>query len=191
MPHLHPLDPENASPEGREAMDSAREGMGFAPNLIKVMAHAPPVAEGYLALHEKVSATTLDPMEQQIVLLGASFENGCDYCMAAHTGGLKQAGADDDLVEAARDGETLPDERLDTLLTFTRTVVRERGWVPDEAVQAFRDAGFEEHQILEVVLGVAMKTLSNYTNHVADTPLDDELQPFAWSKPETIDAAAD
>ena len=186
---ISPLDPEHASDAGRQAMEKAREGLGFVPNLIRVMAHAPPAAEGYLALNGLLQETSFDAVEQQIVLLSVSYENGCDYCMAAHTGGLKQAGADDELIEAARSGEPLPDARLDALRAFTRAVVRERGWVPDEAVRDFLDSGFEQPQVLEVVLGVAMKTLSNYTNHIAGTPLDDELRPFAWAKSEAAVAA--
>lgn len=191
MPDLQPLDRESAPERARESMQKAEDAFGFVPNLIGVMSHAPPVAEAYLTLGGLVDETSLSPGEQQVVLLSVSFENGCDYCMAAHTGGAKQAGVSDDVIEALREGREVPDDRLRALSTFTRAVVRERGWVGDEEIERFLGAGFEKEQILEVVLAVAMKTLSNYTNHIAGTPLDGPLQDFAWTKPERVGAAAD
>lgn len=182
-------DRQSAPDDAQEALRTAKEGFGFVPNLIGIMAEAPTVAKGYLALHENVSASSLSPVEQQIVLLTVSFENGCDYCMAAHSGGGKQAGMDDATLDALRVGKAIPDARQEALRRFTRAVVRERGWVDDTDVEAFLDAGYERRQLLEVILGVTMKTLSNYVNHIAETPLDAPLSDFAWSAPEGSVAA--
>ncbi len=76
----------------------------------------------------------------------------------------------------------MPNDRLEALRTFTLKVVRNRGNVDDNAVQAFLDAGFTKRQILEVVLGVAQKVMSNYTNHLANTPVDAPFKMFAWHK---------
>lgn len=191
MAMLEPLDKNDAPEEARGPMQTAEDAFGFVPNLIGVMAHAPPVAEGYLALGGLLEKTSFSGVEQQLLLLAISVENGCDYCVAAHTGGAMQAGADDEVIQALRAGDPLPDDRLAALTTFTRAVVRERGWVDDEQVEAFLHAGFGEEQILEVILAVSMKTLSNYVNHVAETPLDEALEPLAWSRPEGVGAAAD
>ena len=88
--------------------------------------------------------------------------------------------ADDEVVQALRNGDPIPDERLEALRTFTRRTVDKRGWLSGEDLESFLGAGFNKAQVLEVITGVAQKTLSNYTNHIAHTPLDEAFQPFSW-----------
>lgn len=170
-------------------LEMAEEAFGFAPNLIGVLAEAPVAAKAYLQLGQLLGESSFDPVEQQVVLLTVSFENGCEYCMGAHSAVAKMNEADDAVIEALREGKALPDERLEALHRFTRAVVRERGWVGDDDLQSFLDAGFEKAQVLEVLVGVAMKTLSNYTNHIAETPLDEQFEDFRWEN-EAAQAAA-
>jgi alkylhydroperoxidase family enzyme len=109
-------------------------------------------------------------------------EHNCHYCVPAHTGIAKNMGVSDDISDALRNQTPLPNTRLEALRTFTLSVVRERGNVDDNAVQAFLDAGFTRRHILEVVLGVSQKVMSNYTNHLADTVLDEPFRQFKWHK---------
>jgi uncharacterized peroxidase-related enzyme len=178
-----PVHDRETAPDAADSMDAAEEAFGFVPNLIGVMAEAPVVAATYLKLGEMLEKTSFSPVEQELILLAASAENRCDYCVAAHTGGVASAGGDDATVEALRNGEPLPDARLQALRRFVQAVVRERGWVDDAEVERFREAGFDRGQVLELLVGVAMKTLSNYTNHMADTPLDEALTPLRWEAP--------
>lgn len=177
---------ESAPGDAGEHLRMAQAGFGFAPNLLRIMADAPAVSGAYLMLHEKFSSTSLTPMEQQVVLLSVSYENTCEYCMAAHTGGAMKAGMDETTLGALRSGAPLADPKLEALRTFTRHIVQERGFASESAIAAFLSFGYSRSSILEVVLGVTMKTLSNYTNHVAKTPLDDELSPLAWTKSEAV-----
>lgn len=174
-------DTTTAPAEARERLEKAQQAMGFIPNLFAHMAEAPATLEAYQTLDGILAKTSLSPVEREVVLLATSVHNRCHFCVAAHSGRAKQAGMDDGVLEALRAGGTLPDERLDALATFTRAVVHERGWVGDAALQAFIDSGFTREQALEVVLGVALKTLSNYTNHITGTPLNAELSPLAWN----------
>ena len=89
---------------------------------------------------------------------------------------------DDAITEALRNETPLATEKLEALRDFTLSVVRDRGNVNDDAVQAFLDAGFTKRQILEVVLAAAQKVMSNYTNHLANTPIDKPFQKFEWHK---------
>jgi uncharacterized peroxidase-related enzyme len=155
--------------------------MGFAPNLVRVLANAPAAAHAYLDLGARFRETSLSPVEQQVVLLAVSFANGCDYCMAAHSTAAVRVGVGAEDLAALRDGTALADERLDALRDLTRALVEDRGRVPDGTLQRFLDAGYSRTNVLEVLLGVAMKTLSNYTNHVADTPLDDVFEAQRWA----------
>jgi uncharacterized peroxidase-related enzyme len=171
----------DSAPAAGAAMAAVQQKFGFVPNLVRTMAEAPATLEGYLALGELLGKTSLSPIEQQLVLIAVSRANGCEYCVAAHSAGLRQAGMASDAIDAARDGGPLADARLEALRAFTTTLVETRGWPGPEALAAFRAAGFGNQQILEVILAVGMKTISNYVNHVAATPLDRELRAFAWS----------
>ncbi len=173
-------DTTTAPAEARERLEKAQKAMGFIPNLFANMAEAPASLEAYQTLDGIFAKTSLSPVEREVVLLATSVENRCHFCVAAHSGRAKQAGMDEAVLDALRAGGKLPDARLDALATFTRAVVRERGWAGDAAVQDFIDAGFTHGQVLEVVLGVSLKTLSNYTNHIAGTPLNTELSSLAW-----------
>ncbi|MEO0337271.1 MAG: carboxymuconolactone decarboxylase family protein, partial [Pseudomonadota bacterium] len=108
--------------------------------------------------------------------------NNCHYCMAAHSTVAKMVGLPDHILEALRKGGELDDPKLNALATFTRRVVQDRGWVKDEDVQKFLDAGYTQANIYDVILGVAHKTISNYVNHIFQTPVDDAFQPQAWSR---------
>lgn len=89
---------------------------------------------------------------------------------------------DDAITDALRNETPLPTEKLEALRNFTLSVVRDRGNVDNNAVQAFLEAGFTKRQVSEVILGAAQKVMSNYTNHLANTPIDKPFQKFAWQK---------
>ena len=180
--------PDSASGAGAEQLQRAREVFGMTPNLLRVLADAPPAARAYLDLHEALADSSLTPTEQQVATLAASFRNECGYCMAAESAGAHASDMDPQILEALRHGEPLPDSKLEALRTFTIAVVDARGWVGDDAVEAFLHAGFDRAQVLEVVLAVAKKTLSNYVNHIAGTPVDEAFQDFTWEVPETVGA---
>lgn len=191
MSILQPQTDESASEAGADAIRKAESAFGFAPNLVRMLAVSPQAAEAYLAVDDLFSRTDLTPVEQQVVLLSTSFENRCHYCMAAHTAVAKEAGASEGVLEALRNGEKLPDDRLEALRSFVVTLVQERGWVGESTVQAFLDSGFDERHVLDVIVGVMLKTCSNYANHIADTPVDEAFQPFAWEAPQEAAQAAD
>lgn len=101
----------------------------------------------------------------------------------------KMSGMDDDSVEALREGTPLGEEKLEALRAFTRAVVVNRGWVSVEITQSFLNAGYTQQNILEVILGVSVKVLSNYTNHFANTPLDPFMKGTEWTHPNKRDAS--
>ncbi|GBQ93031.1 4-carboxymuconolactone decarboxylase [Acetobacter nitrogenifigens DSM 23921 = NBRC 105050] len=172
--------PDAAKPifEGVEA------AFGFVPNLQSYMAESPELLSGYTALWDLFSKTTLTTHEQQVVYLTANFENECHYCMTGHTTLAMMQKMDSAVIAALRDGTELPDARLEALHHFTSLVVRNRGWVSDDEVDAFIAAGFTRRNVLEVVLGVATKVISNYTNHIVHTPLDAFMKGNEWTRPE-------
>jgi len=175
---LHSID---EAPEGsKPLLKKAQEGFGMIPNLLKVFAESPAVTEGYLKLNELLEQTDFSPEEQQLLLLAVSVKNECHYCVAAHSTHLRnQLNIDDEIIDAVRNNVSVPDNKLNALVTYTQTVVEKRGFVSEEDMQAFLNAGYSKRHLLEVNLAVAMKTLSNYTNHIARTPVD---EPFEAEK---------
>ncbi|GHE02927.1 carboxymuconolactone decarboxylase [Defluviimonas sp. 20V17] len=177
----HSLD---TSPEkSRPLLEASYRSFGRVPGLHAVMAEAPALLEGYQQLHRLFSQeTSFDKDEMTVVWQTINVEHACHYCVPAHTGIAKVMKVDDTISEALRNETPLPNTHLEALRGFTLQVVRQRGEVTDAQVQRFLDAGFTKRQVLEVVLGVAQKVMSNYTNHLAQTPVDAPMQAFAWTK---------
>ena len=164
-------------------LEAAEKKFGFIPNLIGELAESPATVEAYLTLGGIYGKSSFTPAEQQVVLLTANYENECHYCMAAHSAGAKMAKLSDVAIDALRAGTPIPDTKLEALRVFARKVVTQRGWVDPSDVTAFLNAGYSKANVLEVVTGVALKTISNYVNHIAETPLDDKFAALKWEKP--------
>ena len=177
---IHTLDtaPTNSLP----ALEASFKNNGRIPGLHGVMAEVPSLLAVYNFAHQQFMATSLDAEEKTVVWQSVNVEQNCHYCVPAHTGIAKIMGVDDAITEALRNQTALPTIKLEALRTFTLKVVRERGFVDDADTQRFLDAGYTETSILEVILGVSQKIMSNYTNHFAKTPVDEVFQKFAWQK---------
>lgn len=173
---------ETAPAESKQSLESVARNFGFVPNLMGVLAESPAAIQAYLAVSEIFGRSDLSPVERQVVLLTVSTENGCGYCVAAHTMAARMSQVPDDVISALRDGTRISNPRLGTLSEITRKIVRQRGWLSETDVAAFYDAGLSKRQILDVVVGITQKTLSNYVNHIAETPLDDAFRAAAWTK---------
>ncbi len=177
-----PLHSSETAPEGsKPILAAAQKKFGFVPNLIRVMAEAPAAVKAYTTIMDIFEGTSLSNAEKQTVLLSASLVNECDYCMAAHSTMATMKGVPADIIDALRSGTTLPDTKLDALAVLTRSVVETRGWPSEAAKEAFFAAGYGASEYLEVIVGVTVKTLSNYANHAADTPLDIAFQTHKWA----------
>ncbi len=137
-----------------------------------MLAEAPAALEGYATLFQIFDKSSFTPAERQVVYLTANYENECQYCMAGHSVLAKIAHVPDQAIAALREGQRIEDSQLEALRTFTSKVVTNRGWVSEADVNAFLAAGYTKQNVLEVILGVAVKVISNYTNHVAHTPAD-------------------
>jgi uncharacterized peroxidase-related enzyme len=174
---------ESAPQDSRPLLEKAESKFGFLPNILAGMAEAPALLEAYMTLSGIFDKTSFSPAERQLILLTVSYENECHFCVAAHTGGAKKAQMDDKHIEALRGGQMLDDPKLETLRAFTRKVVTQRGWIDDSDVQKMLDAGYSKQNVLEVIVGVGLKTISNYTNHIIATPLNEQLEPLKWDKP--------
>lgn len=173
---IHSID---SAPDGsKPLLEGSQKAFGMIPNLHGVMAEAPTVLEAYQKLHQLFTETSLSSDEQNVVWLTINVEHECHYCVPAHTGIAKSMHVGDEVINALRNKTPLADEKLEALRTFTLAAVRKRGAVNESDLDAFHDAGFTQQQVLEVLLGVSQKVLSNYVNHIAKTPVDEAFKQF-------------
>ncbi len=177
----HDLD--SAPAESRAVMESAQQAYGMLPNLYRKMAESPALIRGYAELGSIFAGSSLSAVEQQVVLLATSAANGCSYCVGAHSVMADMTKVPPAVTDAIRDGSPVPDARLQALRSFTQLLVAGRGWVAEADQQALLDAGYSRAQLLDVVLGVGLKTLSNYANHIMQTELDEPFAGRAWQPP--------
>lgn len=178
-------DAETAPAESRPEIEKSIAAFGFFPKLHQILAEAPATYEAYNTTFRLFrTATTLSPLEQQVVMMTANFENRCHYCTAGHSLLMTLEKAPAEVVRALRDGVPLTDSRLEALRLFTRALIERRGHVGDDALKIFLAAGFTRRQALEVLTGLAAKLLSNFTNALAHTELDPPVVAWAWTHPD-------
>ncbi len=173
---------ENAPEKSKAILETVKAKFGFVPNLMGVFAASPEILQAYLTVTRLLDETSLTETERQIALLAASSVNNCEYCMAAHSTASKIQNLPADAIEAVRSNSPIGDLKLEALRQFVIAVTEKRGNVEARETAAFLDAGYTEQNLLEVILAVALKTLSNYTNHIAETPLDEAFAPAKWKK---------
>lgn len=179
----HDLD--TAPEASKPLLEQSQKAFGRLPGLHKVLAESPQAYEGYQVLHKLFTETDFDAEELTVVWQAINVENECHYCVPAHTGIAKMMKVSDEISDALRNETALPTPKLEALRTFTVQMFRQRGNVSDDQMKAFFDAGYGHRAVLDVILGMAQKTISNYVNHVAQTPVDGVFKPLAWERGDT------
>jgi uncharacterized peroxidase-related enzyme len=180
---IHTLE---TAPEGsKERLGAVAKAWGFVPQMQATLATSPVALQAYDTLFGLVARSTLSPVEQQVAYLAISVFHACEYCTMGHTWLARSVHMDEDAIQALRESRPIADARLQALRVFAESVVRERGFVGDPAVDAFLAAGFTQANVLEVVTVAATKTISNYTNHITHTPKESFMSDpaLAWTAP--------
>lgn len=175
-----PLD--KAEPLARATLETAQQKLGMIPNMYAYMANAPGLLETYRFGYDLFrQASGFTPVEQEVILLSISYENGCEYCMAAHSFLADvQSKVPRGVTEALRNGADISDSRLRALSRFTRILVQQRGRPRQSDLDLFRAAGYTDAQVLQIILAIGVKTLSNYTNHLCGTEVDGAFATRSW-----------
>jgi uncharacterized peroxidase-related enzyme len=172
------------APEGSaKILNDVQAAWGFVPNLHRVLADSPTALEAYGALWTLAEKTGLTPQERNIAYLAIIYENECTYCMAGHTNLSKMAKVSDADIAAVREGRPIADAKLEALRRFAALVTRQRGVVGEAEVSAFKAAGYDNRAVLDVLVLAATKLISNYTNHLAQTPNDAFMKGAEWTAP--------
>lgn len=160
--------PEIANGEGKALLTSIEKSFGFVPNLFAYMAEAPSTIQAYLAMNEIFEKSSFSPAQQQIVLLAISVENQCEFCTVVHRALGKMNKSNQQTLDALNTNTKINDASDRVLITFTRKMVNQRGHMDQSDIQNFLKTGFNKQQILEIVLAVSIKTLSNYISHLTE-----------------------
>ena len=177
---LNPVTIQTAPAESRPTLEKIQRGFGFVPNLMATFANSPTVLNGYMALDAIWEKGSFTPVERTLILLAASVVNDCGYCTAAHSTVLKAfLKVPADTVAAVRHGKDLSDLKFDALVKYTREIVETRGRVSEATLNYFLSVGYTAPQAMEVLIGVALKTVSNYLDHINPTPIDDAFKAEA------------
>lgn len=176
-----PLHTVNTAPEAsREALEGLQTELRMIPNLAASMAESPELLIGFLALRRLMERGSFRPGQVQVLALANAFENACEYCMALHSTVALSVGVPRDAVAALREGRDPADPQLGALSRFSRALVRARGKVPAEELNALLAAGFKRRHALEIVLQIATSIMPNFAHHLTGCPIDEVFQPERW-----------
>lgn len=171
---------QTAALKSRAIFEAITQARGFVPNVYAVYGSLPGAMNGFVGLTGAFGDSSLSPAEREVVQLAVSVANRCRYCVAGHTAFAADAGLKDAHVRAMRDGRDPDDDRLGALARFARKLTTERGRNCAKECTDFLMAGYSPDQALEVIIGVANKTLSNMTANLLELPLDENFAPYAW-----------
>jgi uncharacterized peroxidase-related enzyme len=183
-------DASSAPTDSTEILDGVQKSWGLVPNLHRVLAASPAALEAYATLWGIAEKTGFTPQERNIAYIAIIYENECTYCMAGHTNLSRMAKVEPEAIEAVREGRPIADPKLEALRQFAAKVTRSRGVLSDADVSAFKAAGYDNRAMLDVLVLAATKLISNYTNHLAQTPLDPFMKGAEWNAPGKLKPAA-
>ncbi|MBR1221704.1 carboxymuconolactone decarboxylase family protein [Bradyrhizobium sp. U87765 SZCCT0131] len=179
---------DDAPEAARAGLRTALANNGYLPNLVRLLANAPAALEAYQTVSAINARAGLSLAEREAVQITAAATHGCGFCVAGHTAiATKKVGLSSDAIDALRTQAAGPDARLNAVADFTHAVIRGRGAVGDDELQAFQAAGFSDANALEVVLGVSLATLCNFANNLGQPALNPELEAYRW--PSAVAAA--
>lgn len=180
--HLEAQTVDTNDEAARALLLKVKAEVGFVPNMYAKMANAPGVLDTYLFGQRRFrEASGFTPVEQEVILLTISHFHGCSYCMAAHSMiADKISKVPADILNAIRAGVAIPDAQIAALSEFTRILVEHRGNPTHAQLELFKEAGYSDRQVLEIILAIAVKTISNYCNHVFHTEVDPVFGKYKW-----------
>ena len=163
---------EAAPAASRPLLETVKQQLGVAPNLFRLVSNSPAALEGYLSLSRALAKGALPAPTRERIALAVAEINGCSYCLSAHTYlGKNLAKLDDTEITANRNGSS-NDAKAEAAVKFAVKVARERGHVSEADLHAVKSAGYDDAQVIEMVLHVALNTWTNYINEVAKTDID-------------------
>lgn len=177
---LKPISLASANEMQTSVLEKAQKQVGFIPNMYSNMVNMPAYLDTYLHGYNLFrSESELSPAEQEVVFLAISISNNCDYCLAAHsTLAAKYSEVPESVLNAIRCGEVIADEKLAALYAVAFEVSESRGKPNASIVNKFLALGYSERHLLAITLAVSVKVLSNYSNHMFNTNVDEVFADY-------------
>lgn len=166
---------QDVSENNQAIFNQLQKGLGFVPNLYAYYAKSDTALGDYLALQNR--KTSLRNKEKEVVNLVTSQVNGCQYCLAAHTMLGKNAGFTEEQTVEIRQGAAPFDAQLNALAAFTKATVEQRGQTSTAEKVALLDAGYTEKNLVDIIMLIGDKTISNYIHNTTALPIDFPLAP--------------
>lgn len=171
MARVAVIDPRTATGEAKALLDAVQSGLGMVPNFIRVLANSPAALAAFLGLHGIAAAGSLDPLTRERIALAVAEQNGCQYCVSAHTAIGRKAGLDAAEMLANRQGRS-SDAKAEAALAFSRALVEHGGQVTSAEVEAVRAAGHSDAEIVEIITHVAMNIFTNILGKATQVEID-------------------
>jgi len=166
-------------------LENTKKGIGMIPNMYGLMANNSALLEGYSSAYKTFRENAgFTPPEQEVIFLSVAYENNCGYCVAAHSFvGDQMTNVPKEVTNAIRNNTKIPDAKFRALSLFSRAMTVKRGNPSQEDIDDFLNVGYTKNHILGVIAGIGVKTMSNYFNHVFNTPIDEAFKVRTWIKP--------
>ncbi|WP_188457742.1 carboxymuconolactone decarboxylase family protein [Psychroflexus planctonicus] len=181
---LKKLDEKNSTGIAKDILENVKSKMGMIPNMFAYMANNPALLKSYLETEKNFREHAgFSSVEQEVILLSVSIENECTYCVAAHSFIAKnQSNVPEEVVKSLREGKEIKDKKLAALQVLTKEIVKTKAYPSQESLDEFKNQGYLDEQYLGVLTGIALKSMSNYFNHMNETIVDDAFSDFKWEK---------
>lgn len=171
MARVAVIDPKTATGEARQLLDAVQAGLGMVPNFIRVLANSPAALNAFLGIHGIAGTGLLDPKTRERIALAVAEQNGCQYCVSAHTAIGRKAGLDTQEMLANRRGRS-SDAKAEAALTFARALVEHTGAVSKAEFDAVRAVGHSDGEIVEIITHVAMNIFTNLLGKATEVEID-------------------
>ena len=171
MPRISPVTLETAPESTKPILEQFNASLGRLPNFFGTLGHSAAATNAFVGLKEAIAKGSLGDSLGESLAMAIATESSCGYCQAAHNAIGKMVGVSDEERQKNLAGQS-DDPRTQAAITFAQSVVEKRGWADDADVQAVRDAGFSDSDILEIVTIVSLNLFTNYVNHLSGTEID-------------------
>lgn len=190
MNHLiyHTID--SAPSESKEILNVINSTIGFIPNIFSVIANSSSALSGFVGLNTEFSQSSFTPQEQQVILMATSTENECVYCVAGHTAFAQKLNIPAEDISALRHQHNTSNKNFNVLTNTVRQLIINKGRISADILATFFAAGYTQAQFLELVMGICVKTFTNYISNALTVELDDAFKPFAWQRPSDMNERA-
>jgi uncharacterized peroxidase-related enzyme len=170
---MHTID--SAPEESKNILMQSEKSVGFIPNIYAILAESPLLLKTYKELGNLFNKTSFTEIEKEVIEMTINQVNGCTYCIAAHNYFATLSNFPEKIIISLLEDKPFEDSKLQILRLFTKTVIEKKGSLTNNEIDVFLSAGYTNKHILELIIGVSHKIISNYVNHIAKTPIDEQF----------------